>query len=363
MSGSFIDDLRDIPGLNDMSSKPRDRGLRVTGEDADGDFDGEDDLTEAKERETFPCESCQGTGRYRGVRIHQPAVECFACKGKGYFFKSYKDRLASRQKRAARKQRVIQSGIEAFAQQYPTTYAGIVKHAAWNEFMRNLLTDLQAGKELREGAIAAADRVIEKANARDAERDAAKAKREEGAAVVNAAKLKEAFDAAARNGLKRPVLRYDGFQVSRAPDHGKNAGALYVKHTNGAYLGKILNGKFLPTQDGLGYVVNVVAAMNDPLTSAIAYGKRTGNCSCCGRKLTDKHSVANGIGPICADKYGWMPEIAPAGSAEDVAAVFPQEAQTQAHTTERGSKYDYPEGMTADEKRKFRAAARKEARK
>lgn len=31
-------------------------------------------------------------------------------------------------------------------------------------------------------------------------------------------------------------------------------------------------------------------------------------------------------------------------------------------TTERGSKYDYPEGMTADEKRKFRAKARKEAR-
>lgn len=361
ISGSFIDDLADISGLNDMSGKTKDRGLRVKGEDPDGDFDGEGD--QAKERETFPCESCGGTGRYKGVRIHQPAVECFACKGKGHFMKSYKDRLATRQKRAARKQQLIQSGIEAFAKQYPTTYAGIVKHASWNEFMRNLLADLNAGKDLRDGAIAAADRVIEKANARDAEREAAKAKRLEGAAVVNAAKLKEAFDAAARNGLKRPVLRYDGFQVSRAPDHGKNAGSLYVKHTNGAYLGKILNGKYLPTQDGLGYVVNVVAAMNDPLASAIAYGRRTGKCSCCGRTLTDKHSVANGIGPICAEKYGWMPEIAPAGSVEDVAAVFPQEAPAQARTTERGSKYDYPEGMTADEKRKFRAAARKEARK
>jgi len=39
--------------------------------------------------------------------------------------------------------------------------------------------------------------------------------------------------------------------------------------------------------------------------AAIAYGKLTGTCGCCGRKLEDAESVARGIGPICAEKHGW----------------------------------------------------------
>lgn len=367
---SFIDDLKDIAGLNDLNGKVKDRGLRVTGEDADGDYDEGDDAddlgTRKIERETFPCESCLGTGFYRGVRVHQEKTECFACKGRGYFFKSYRDRMASRQKRAARKQQVKDNARIAFETAYPDLWAGMVKHASWNEFLAKLVGEIREGRDnISEKAIAAAQRTVDKANARDAERDAAKAKRLEGAAVVNAAALKDAFDAAARNGLKRPVLRYDGFQVSRAPDHGKNAGALYVK--NGAtntYLGKIVGGKYIATREAeeMGFVAKVVEAMNDPLASAIAYGKRTGNCSCCGRKLTDRHSVANGIGPICADKYGWAPEIAPAGSDEDVAVAFPQVGAATAVSTARVTKYEYPEGMTAKDKQKMRAALRRQAR-
>jgi hypothetical protein len=37
----------------------------------------------------------------------------------------------------------------------------------------------------------------------------------------------------------------------------------------------------------------------------VAYGKRTGACSCCGRELTNGESIDRGIGPICAEKYGW----------------------------------------------------------
>ena len=33
-------------------------------------------------------------------------------------------------------------------------------------------------------------------------------------------------------------------------------------------------------------------------------GQRTSRCGICGIKLTDPHSVANGIGPICAEKVG-----------------------------------------------------------
>ncbi len=49
----------------------------------------------------------------------------------------------------------------------------------------------------------------------------------------------------------------------------------------------------------------ILSASNDPLTAAIRYGKVSGECSCCGRELTDPQSISQGIGPICARKFGW----------------------------------------------------------
>src|SRR5512146_1226256 len=42
----------------------------------------------------------------------------------------------------------------------------------------------------------------------------------------------------------------------------------------------------------------------DPRAASIAYGKLTGTCGVCGRHLEDADSVARGIGPICAAKFG-----------------------------------------------------------
>jgi Family of unknown function (DUF6011) len=41
----------------------------------------------------------------------------------------------------------------------------------------------------------------------------------------------------------------------------------------------------------------------DPERAAVLYGKASGNCSICGRDLTDPESIERGIGPICAGKY------------------------------------------------------------
>lgn len=299
---SFIDDLADIPGLNDLSARsttPR------TARDADDDTD---DARPAKadDRPTFPCESCGGTGRYKGVRIHQPAVECFACKGRGYFFTSYKDRLAARAKAANRKQQRITHGLELFEETHPGLLADMRKHASWNEFLRDLVAKLDQGLDLSDRALEAAQRTVDRARAREQDRAREQLSRLANAATIDAAPLKAAFDAASRNGLKRPVLRYNGFEVSRAPDHGKNAGVLYVK-AGDTYLGKITSDRYLPTREAeqIGIVARVIEAMQDPLTLAIAYGRRTGRCSCCGRKLTDPSSVERGIGPICASKFAW----------------------------------------------------------
>lgn len=39
------------------------------------------------------------------------------------------------------------------------------------------------------------------------------------------------------------------------------------------------------------------------LAEAQDYGKRTGRCMVCTRKLTNPESVANGIGPVCARRF------------------------------------------------------------
>lgn len=252
MSGSFIDDLRDIPGLNDLNGKSKDRGLRVTGEDADGDYDdsGDDLGTKSKdERPTFPCETCRGTGMYQHPRIHQPKSECFACKGKGFYYQSYGDRMAARAKRAARKQAVIADAVSDFEQLNPGLLEGMRKHSSWNDFLRDLVARIDAGKPCSEKAIDAARRAVDKADARDAEKAAAAVRRVTEAPVINTDALRAAFDKAAATGLKRPKLRYEGFEVSRAPDHGKNAGALYVKSSDDGYLGKIVNGKYIATRE------------------------------------------------------------------------------------------------------------------
>lgn len=374
LNGSFIDDLRDVPGLNDMTRKPKDRGLRVTGEDADGDYDdsGDDLGTKAKaQRETFPCESCQGTGKYRGVRRHQPAVECFACKGRGFFYKSFKDRQAKRVVRAARKQRVKDEGKALFYAEHPGLEAKINKLALWNDFAKEMLMKIDQWGSINDNQIAAIDRSYAKAEARDAQREADRKARTVNAPTVNVDQLQVAFNAATSNGLRRPILRYDGFQVSLAPSHGKNAGALYVKGSDDTYLGKIVGGKYLATSEAqsMGMIERVASAMSNPLEAARAYGKRTGACSCCGRKLTDRTSVANGIGPICQEKFGWGATEAPTTGeiAEALGVTLPLQkapkmSRVEAIIERRATKYEYTPGMSDADKRKMRAAARKAAR-
>ncbi len=47
----------------------------------------------------------------------------------------------------------------------------------------------------------------------------------------------------------------------------------------------------------------LAAILEDPKAAMIAYGKLTGTCGVCGRKLEDEESVAAGIGPICASRF------------------------------------------------------------
>lgn len=52
-----------------------------------------------------------------------------------------------------------------------------------------------------------------------------------------------------------------------------------------------------------GEIRNITPDMLLSLDEAKSFGRRTGTCCCCGRTLTKKISIENGIGPICAEGF------------------------------------------------------------
>lgn len=119
-----------------------------------------------------------------------------------------------------------------------------------------------------------------------------------------------AFQEARSKGAKRLTLRLEG--VNLKPN--RELTALWVTSQTEKEMGDYgLKPKYLGkvTLKGLDSRLSdevketLMAAANDPLNAAIRYGKVSGECSCCGRELTDPRSIERGIGPICADKFGW----------------------------------------------------------
>jgi hypothetical protein len=117
--------------------------------------------------------------------------------------------------------------------------------------------------------------------------------------------------------LKSPkvlfVVGEEHFRLSIAGLTSLSPGSINVTSVGGFanrdWYGRIdKSGYFVPSRkfsDGqIQVVVNALKEFAaDPAKIAKAYGKRFGNCCFCGLKLTDKRSVDEGYGPICADKY------------------------------------------------------------
>lgn len=86
----------------------------------------------------------------------------------------------------------------------------------------------------------------------------------------------------------------------------------WVKHEKCArVIGKVEGGVFSfwqrPELSGydVEYINSVMTALEtNPLVAAKNFGLLSGICCSCGRDLTAEDSVAAGIGPICATKFG-----------------------------------------------------------
>jgi len=258
------------------------------------------------------CPKCKGTGRFTFGYINVRSGECFACKGKGKM--TFKTSPATRAKAKASAQRRAVAKADAQASKAAEWKVANPAEAAWMEssaerfeFARSMLDALNKYGHLTEKQMA----TVQRLTVQDAERKAARAveqaARAESAPVVSVEAIEVAFNNAKESGVKFPKLRLDTFVFSPAGENSKNAGAIYVKSKgDGVYLGKVMGGRLFTSRDCTPEAAErITAVASDPKQSAVAYGMKFGSCSVCGRQLTDSDSVARGIGPICADNYGF----------------------------------------------------------
>ena len=253
-----------------------------------------------KPQNTHPCLECNGTGTYRGHRVHQEKSHCFACKGKGYFLKSFADRMASRNKAAARKVKKLDDAKAAFMAEHVGLIEALRDIAGWHSFAATMLGAFDKWGSLTPNQVTAARASVARVAAKREERAAAKAGMTGG---VSMAAIEAMFAAAGKAGLQRPRFVTARLDMALASPYGKNPGAVYVK-CDGVYAGKIAAGTFSPGRDAPADILALVREVAaDPIESARKFGRATGKCACCGRKLTDAKSIAAGIGPICEAKW------------------------------------------------------------
>jgi hypothetical protein len=128
------------------------------------------------------------------------------------------------------------------------------------------------------------------------------------AAPRNFAGLVRAIEKAQASGLKRISMRFADFIIKPSKYEGKMYVFSHEKELNqwgtmsNKYLGWITSNATSLGEVSLIQAVESAAA--DPYAAAKVYGQETGQCSCCGRELTNKLSIELGIGPICREKFG-----------------------------------------------------------
>lgn len=198
-----------------------------------------------------------------------------------------------------------------WAEENPEATAWIEQNRASFAFAESLYYALQQYGSLTDGQLNA----IESCKRKSAERQAAyqteRTQREERAEVVDLSKVEAAFARAKSTGLQWPRLRLGKYNLKPAGERSANPGAIYVtarpsEEADGSYLGKVIGGKFSPSRECTPDMQkDLMVMMADPAKAAVTFGRLTGHCAICGRLLEKGESVERGIGPICAERFGW----------------------------------------------------------
>ncbi len=182
-----------------------------------------------------------------------------------------------------------------FQANHTGVYAWLQANRGGNSFAKSLWADLHRYGSLTEKQRQAVERSLNQPTGETTNVD--------GSGFV---RLVASFQRAKATGLKWPKMHIGSLVFSMASATSKNPGYLYIKAT-GEYVGKVSpTGQFAPAYACSPEQRALIASIaQDPLAHAVAHGHATGHCAVCSRKLTDSVSVERGIGPICADKFGF----------------------------------------------------------
>jgi hypothetical protein len=276
------------------------------------------------------CPACGGSGKFRswsGCVIG----DCFKCEGRGSkTFKSSPESRAKGRARGAVKAAEREAGKAAWREEHKAELSWLEAAACrqtenmskpgakvWR-FPIELAEKFAEFGVLTDGQLNA----VRTCMVRDANRAQERAAREASAPVVNADKLEAAF-ATAREKAARPGqvgIWVKPLNLRNGPKDDPNAlnvtftpgsigsqweGLIFVK-AGEKKLGMIKEGKFqarfecTPVEQKA-----VIDCCTDPATAAVAFGKAWGICAVCHRTLTNDISIERGIGPICAERFGF----------------------------------------------------------
>lgn len=261
-----------------------------------------------------PCAKCRGTGKFVSYtgRVVGP---CFTCKGAGkQTFKSDSaTRERNRETAAARKAKNLALDIAAFKAEFPHIWAWM--DGSTFAFAVSLREGLEKYGSLTDRQIAAAEGAIAKFEAAKVRRQEERAARP-GPVAVDVSKLEDAF-ATARERATRPnqqgvfikaiALQSGDTTVKFQPgSEGSQWEGMIFAKSGDKKLGYVKNGAFTRRFECTdAEAAAVIDCAQDPEKAAVAYGKAWSSCGICGRQLLNDESIARGIGPICAERFGW----------------------------------------------------------
>jgi len=262
------------------------------------------------------CPKCGGTGRFTGWS-GRTVGDCFKCEGTGKltFKNAAPARAKAREQAAARKELRALDAVEAWKAENRAEAEWLVATAPRWDVAASLLAGLHKFGSLTEKQMG----LVRNGLARDAARTAAKAARVAAAPAVDVSKIETAFahavERAHRKGqkgvFKKPLkLRSlaEAVDVMFTPGSAGSQweGMLFAKTPEGKKLGHIKGGKFharfecTPVEQAA-----VLDCAGNPEIAAVAFGKAWSQCAICGQTLLNDGSIERGIGPICAEKFGW----------------------------------------------------------
>lgn len=243
----------------------------------------------------FPCPDCKGTGRFRFR--HGGTGACFKCKGGGNVSKG----VAAAAKGKATKE----ANRIAFADAHRAEYDYLRERTDRGfRLAEDLLNKWSEYGTLTEGQVALVRKLMaEDAAKRDEYLIAQAASTASKSGSVDIGAIEALFARAVSNDLKRPMFRTEHLTIKAS----KHPGVLYVTSTEGdTYLGKIKDGKYDARREATAETLEQLRAIAiDPQAEAVKYGRLTSRCGICGKGLVDPISIRTGIGPICAERFGF----------------------------------------------------------